>query len=62
MRFLLIMLDYFSSTIPENGELPGLSAVTLPHDESGIESDFKQSEGHDSEQLSSSFVPAAPCN
>ena len=56
------MLDYFSSTIPENGELPGLSAVTLPHDESGTESDFEQSEEHDSEQLSSSFVPAAPRN
>ena len=33
--------------------------MTLPH-ESGTESDFERSKGHDSEQLSSSFVPAAP--
>ena len=32
--------------------------MTLPH-ESGTESDFEQSEEHDSEQLSSNFVPAA---
>ena len=46
--------------LPENGELPGLSAVTLPDDESGTEPVLEQSEEHDSEQLSSSFVPAAP--
>ena len=39
--------------LPENGELPGMSAVTLPDDESGTESDFEQSEDHDSELLSS---------
>ena len=34
--------------------------MTLPDDESGTEPDFEQSEEHDSEQLSSSFVRAAP--
>ena len=44
-----ISLDHAAlAQLPENGELPRLSAVTLPHDESGTE------------QLSSSFVPAAP--
>ena len=37
-----------------------MSAVTLHNDESATEPDFEQSEEHDSEQLSSSFVPAAP--
>jgi len=37
-----------------------LSAVTLSNDETSTELDFEQSEGHDSEQLSNSFVPAAP--
>ena len=30
--------------LPKNSELPGLSAVTLPIDESGTEPDFEQSE------------------
>ena len=34
--------------------------MTLPDDESGTEPDFEQNEEHDSEQLRSSFVPAAP--
>jgi len=46
--------------LPENGELPGLSAVTLSDDESGTEPVHEQTEEHDSEQLSSGFVPAAP--
>ena len=46
--------------LPENGELPELSAVTLCNDESGTEPDFEQSEEQYGEQLSSSFVPAAP--
>ena len=37
-----------------------LSAVTLSNDETGTELGFEQSDGHDSEQLSNSFVPAAP--
>ena len=57
MRFL----DHAAlAQLPENGELPGLSAVTLPNDESGTDPDFEQNEEHDSEQLSSSFLPAAP--
>ena len=60
--FREISLDHAAlAQLPEDGELPGLSAVTLPHDESGTESDFEPSEECDSEQLSSSFVPAAPC-
>ena len=56
-----VSLDHAAlAQLPENGELPGLFAVTLPDDESGTEPDFEQSEEHDSEQLSSSFVPAAP--
>ena len=56
-----ISLDHAAlAQLPENGELPGLSAVTLPNDESGTEPDLEQSEECDSEQLSSSFVPAAP--
>ena len=56
-----ISLDHAAlAQLPENGELPGLSAVTLPNDESGTKPDFEQSEECDSEQLSSSFVPAAP--
>ena len=59
--FCEISLDHAAlAQLPENGELPGLSAVTLPNDESGTEPDFEQSEEHDSEQLSSSFVPVAP--
>ena len=59
--FRQISLDHAAlAQLPENGELPGISAVTLPKDESGTEPDFEQSEEHDSEQLSSSFVPAAP--
>ena len=38
-----------------------LSAATLSNDETGTELDFERSDGHDSEQLSNSFVPAAPC-
>jgi len=34
--------------------------VTLSDDESGTEPVLEQSEEHDSEQLSTSFVPAAP--
>ena len=56
-----ISLDHAAlAQLPENGELPRLSAVTLAEDESGTEPDLEQGEGHDSEQLSSSFVPAAP--
>ena len=56
--FREISLDHAAlAQLPEDGELSGLSAVTLPHDESGTESDFEEC---DSEQLSSSFVPAAP--
>ena len=59
--FCGISLDHAAlAQLPENGELPGLSAVTLPDDESGTEPDFEQSKEHESEQLSSSFVPAAP--
>ena len=58
---LEVSLDHAALTqLPEKGELPGLSAVTLPCDESGTELDFEQSEEHDSEELSSSFVPSAP--
>ena len=46
--------------LPENGELPGLPAVTLSDDGSGAEPVLEQSEEHDSERLSGSFVPAAP--
>ena len=57
-----ISLDHAAlAQLPENGELPGLPAVTLPDDESGTDPDFEQSEEHDSEQLSSSFVPTAVC-
>ena len=57
-----ISLDHVAfAQLPENGELPGLSAVTLPDDESGTEPDFEENEEHDSELLSSSFVPTAPC-
>ena len=56
-----ISLDHAAlAQLPENGELPGLSAVTLPNDESGTEPVLEQSEDNDSELLSSSFVPAAP--
>ena len=59
--FCEISLDHAAlAQLPENGELLGLSAVTLPNDESGTELDLEQSKGHDSE-LSSSFVPGAPC-
>ena len=34
--------------------------MTLPDGESGTEPDFEENEEHDSERLSSSFVPAAP--
>ena len=34
--------------------------MTLPHDKSGTEPNFEQSGEHNSEQLSSSFLPAAP--
>ena len=55
-----ISLDHAAlAQLPENGELPDLNAVTLPNDESGTETVLEQSED-DSEQLSSSFVPAAP--
>ena len=60
-HFREISLDHAAlAQLPESGELPGISAVTLPNDESGTEPDFEQSDGHDSEQLSSSSVPAAP--
>jgi len=56
--FRQISLDHAAlAQLPENGELPGLSAVTLSDDESGTEPVLEE---HDSEQLSSSFVPAAP--
>ena len=56
-----ISLDHAAlAQLPENDELPGLSAVTLSCDESGTEPVFEQNEEYDSEQLSSSFVPAAP--
>ena len=59
--FREISLDHAAvAQLPENGELPGLSAVTLSDDESGTEPVHEQTEEHDSEQLSSSFVPAAP--
>ena len=52
--FREISLDHAAlAQLPENGELPGMSAVTLPDDESGTEPDFEQSEDHDSELLSS---------
>ena len=55
--FCEISLDHVAlAQLSENDELPGLCAVTLPNDESGTE----QSEGHDSEQSSSSFVTVAP--
>ena len=59
------VVDYFRdhaalAQLPENGELPGLPSVTLCDDESGTEPVAEQSQGHDSEQLSSSFVPVAP--
>ena len=39
--FREISLDHAAlAQLPENGELPGLSAVTLPNDESGTEPDF----------------------
>ena len=60
-HFHKISLDCAAlAQLPENGELLGLSAVTLPDDESGTEPDFEQSEEHDGELLSSSFVSAAP--
>ena len=34
--------------LPENGELLGISAVTLRNDESGTEPNFEQSEEHNS--------------
>ena len=46
--------------LPGNGGLPGLSAVTLPNDESGTEPVLEQSKDNDSELVSSSFMPAAP--
>ena len=39
--------------LPENGELPGLSAVTLSDNETGTEPVLEQSEEGESEQLSS---------
>ena len=50
-----------SAQLPENAELPELFPVTLPNEGSGTEPVLEQSEEHDKEQLSSSFVPAAPC-
>ena len=51
--FREISLDHAAlAQLPENGELPGLSAVTLPNDESGTEPVLEQSEERDSEQLS----------
>ena len=48
--FCDISLDHAAlAQLPENGELPGMSAVTLPNDESGTEPDFELSDGHDSE-------------
>ena len=44
----------------KNGELPGLSAVTLSDNETGTEPVLEQSEESESEQLSSSFAPATP--
>ena len=44
-----ISLDHAALVqLPENGELPGLSAVTLPNDESGTEPVLEQSEDNDS--------------
>ena len=41
-----ISLDHAAlAQLPENGELPRLSAVTLSKDESGTEPDLEQSEG-----------------
>ena len=39
-----ISLDH--AALAENGELQGLSAVTLPDDESGTEPDFEENEEH----------------
>ena len=61
LYFREISLDHAAlAQLPENGELLGLSAVTLSNEESGNEPDFEQNQEHDSELLSSSFVPAAP--
>ena len=60
--FCEISLDHATlAQLPENGELPGQSPVTLPNEGSGTEPVLEQSEEHDSEQWISSFVPAAPC-
>ena len=60
--FREISLDHAALVqLSENGELVKMAVCCdLADDESRTEPDFEQSEGHDSEQLSSSFVPAAP--
>jgi len=58
--FCEVSLDHAAlAQLPENGELPGLSAVTLPNNESGTEPNFEQTEEHDSEQLNSSFFASS---
>ena len=59
--FQEISLDHATlAQLPERSELAGLSAVTLSDDGSGTEPVLEESEEHDSEPMSSSFVPAAP--
>ena len=66
LQWLIDNNPYFSSIsldhdvlaqLPENGELPGLSTVTVSDDGDSNDSTTQQGEASDSDQLSSSFVP-----